>query len=299
MKPTTRYLLVVFATLAAFIGLAEAYLRTTVIDRDDRARRVRAVYESKHKDVMIGDSTLDVLFPIPGFENLAPPGATAIELELLTRAFFRFREPRRVLLLAAPQLFGSERIRARARGSEAHYGQHIGVPLVLYSFEPGTSRLLAFYGRSIPLWLSGRMPPRRGGYEGIMWADRTPANRAKHRRRRLPSQVPVRGFRHTAHYTAYQRLVEFLAERNATVCMFRNPSTKLFRKGQDASPRTRAAIAELRELAASHGFRFVDGIQVDPALDIRDFTTADHLGPAAAERFTRAALAACFPEPVS
>lgn len=296
---TTRYLVVLLGTIATFVGIVELYLREDVIARSDRARRVRAVYESENASVFIGDSTFDLLFPIEGFENLAPPGATILELEVLVRAFYRFRKPERVVLLAAPQLFGSRRLSARNRGSADNYGQHVGLPFALYAFEPGVSRQLKKYGTDLPRWLAGTLPPHEPvAYDALFWGERTARNRTKHRALRIKTQIPVQGFHKSAHYRSYRRLLEFLATAGAEVCLLQNPTTPLYRRDLDSRRTTQRANAAFAKWAREFGFQRVDGNSIRAGLSLNDYINGDHLNEAGAKKFVPAALAACFPSRV-
>lgn len=145
-RASALYVATLIGSVLAFCLVIEGFLRTVAIERSDRPRRVRAVYQSPLDDAVLGDSTFDMLFEaglLRDFENLSPRGATALELEHYARAYYRFREPGLVILLAGSQLFGPARREGGSRGSEDHYGQLVGLPFAVYAFEPGISRSLA------------------------------------------------------------------------------------------------------------------------------------------------------------
>jgi hypothetical protein len=299
-RASALYVATLIGSVLAFCLVIEGFLRTVAIERSDRPRRVRAVYESPLDDVVLGDSTFDMLFEaglLRDFENLSPRGATALELEHYARAYYRFREPGRVIVLAGSQLFGPARREGGSRGSEDHYGQLVGLPFAIYAFEPGISRSLAETGRFLPAWLTGRLEPWSPPvYQGPMWWERSEADRAKHRRNRLERTLPRPGFMAESHVAAYRRLLVFLRERGARVCMLRSPLAPGFRAATDAHPLAAKAQRTLRSWADEFQFRYVDPAELALRLTNRDFLNADHLTDDGARRFVPRALATCFPE---
>ena len=301
-----RYLAILFTGLLAGLLAAEIALRVFIVPIiDSRANRVHRIYNAQNPDVVLGDSHLYRSFiRSNGFENLARPGSSPAALEIVAREYFRRLDPGRVILQASPQLLNAGMHLEGSQQHERWFRLNLGLPFVPYLLEPGISRELG----ALLDWPALRQ--RREVALGRTVLDGVHVQKEAVRRRalghaelreaadiRLRQNRPIPDFESGASLAAWVRLLEYLVQRGARVCVLTTAVDEAYLKSAAQEPLHARAGAVFRELAATHGARFVDFRDLDLELDVADFTNADHLTTRAGGRFAARAQEACFSSP--
>jgi hypothetical protein len=302
-RDASRYLAVLLAGLLAGLCGAELLLRLYIVPViDSRANRVHVVYNAHNPDVVLGDSHLYRSFlRNHDFENLARPGSSPGALEIVAREYFRRLDPDRVILQASPQLFSPTLHREGRQLHDRWFRLNVGLPFVPYVFEPGIVRELA----ALADWDGLRH--RTDVALGRTVLDGPHVRKEAARRRALDPDAlreagetrarqnrPTARFEDQPGFAAYSRMLAFLVERGARVCMLTTAVDDAYLAAAAQDPLHRRADAALRQLAAAHGVRFVDFRDLGLEFDVADFTNADHLTTAAGVRFSDRAIEACF-----
>ena len=168
-----RYLALVVGLLLLFFAVVEIFLRSEIPERGKRAALIAEVYTSSHRDLIMGDSSFEFAFRgVSDFANLSGRGSTTLEMEHLLRAYYSWRDPGRVILIASPGLFSRRRHDYGTYGTEEFFDQYRHVPFGFFVFEPGISQQLTRLGPLIPQWLVGRLPPHEPhDFTATEWAE--------------------------------------------------------------------------------------------------------------------------------
>ena len=305
-RAATRYLLFVAAGTVLALGLAEGLLRHYVIPIDDgRASRVALVYEAPLPDAVLGDSHLYRAFiNSETFANLARAGSSPEALEIVAREYYRHRAPGRVIVEASPQLFNRALQEKHAQGHDAWFTQNVGLPLVLYVFEPGVSRELARMGDLEALRHAAEVARGRKRTSGKIVEREAALRRAlsdeerrQETRARIASNRPVAEVAASPGFVAYRRMLELLQARGARVCLARTPVTDLYLEMSRDDPAYREADAALRHLAGELAIPYVDFRDLGLDLAVDSFTNPDHLTTRAGGIYAARLEAACFAAP--
>lgn len=305
-RALARYLAVLIVGAALALAVAEAMLRVWIVPIDDsRAHRVHLVYTASGSDVVLGDSHLYRAFlGSERFVDLARPGSSPAALEIVAREYFRHREPGRVIVQASPQLFNRTMQLRGAQQHDAWFTLNLGLPFVPYVFEPGIARELA----SFRDW--GALRRRAAASRGRMRSegpvvDREAAERRamspeelrSEARRRVRSNAPVPDFADSPAFAAYRRLLDFLVERGAAVCLAETPVSPEYREAARDEPGHGRVEAALRRLAAERGLAYVAFRDLRLALATDDFTNADHATTRAGAAYAQRLEDACYGDP--
>ncbi len=298
-----RYNWVLLGGTIAVLCLAEWMLRAFVVPViDSRANRVDQVYRASNPDAVLGDSHLYRGFlRSERFENLARPGSSPEALEIVAREYYRRLAPGRVIVQASPQLFNPVMLHEGTQLHDGWFSLNLGLPFVPYLFEPGIGRELAAFRDPGNLQHKARVALGRLVVDGA-FVTRIAASRRKlsdeDRREQAETRVrqnrPSRDFESTAPFQSYARLVDFLLERGARVCLAATPVDDAYQEAALEEPGHQQVDRALRALAAERGVPYVDFRDLALSLDVADFTNPDHLTTGAGIRYAERLEAACF-----
>jgi hypothetical protein len=303
-RAAVRYLLIVALGAGLALALAEGLLRRYVVPIEDgRANRVALVYDAPRADAVLGDSHLYRAFiNSETFANLARAGSSPHALEIVAREYYRHRAPGRVIVEASPQLFNPVMQQRKAQGHDAYFAQNLGLPFVLYVFEPGVSRELARLADPAKLQHAAEVARGRRKTDGPVVRREAAVRRAlpdaerlRQARARVDSNRPVQGVVASEGFAAYRRMLELLQARGARVCLARTPVTDLYLEVSRNDPAYRETENALRTLADELSIPYVDFVDLDLDLAVDSFTNPDHLTTKAGGGYAKRLEAACFP----
>ena len=298
-----HYLALILIGVVIALTVTEVLLRLYVVPIENtRPNRVHMVYTGKQPDVILGDSHFYRGFiTTSGYANLARGGSSPAALEIIAREYFRFREPGRVIVEASPQLFNRLMQNRGPQQHDEYFGQNVGLPFALYVFEPGIARYagslvdISELKRRAAVALNQRVGVSRFERRIQHERPRRPPERLRKRAAgRVRHDRPVDGIRESEGFAVYRRLLDFLKQRGAQVCMVRTPVDELFLELIADDESYREAQRALEETAREFGFRYVDFRDLPVKLVDRHFMNADHLGTEGAALFGPAVLRACY-----
>ncbi len=291
--------------VALTLLIAEILLRLFVVPLEQGwAHRVDLVYRAVGTDVVLGDShTFRGFVTRDDFVNLSGGGSSTMANEIVAREYFRHREPGRVIVGASPQLFNRARERSGTQQHDEYFTQNFGLPFRLYIFEPGVARQIGELRD--PLGLVARVREAHvrkqpaNAFDAVLQYEMLqlePDARDELAGKIVRKNRPLEDIRASESFAAYRRMLAFLIDRGADVCLVRTA----------VSPRVRALTAEderfvdahraLRDLAAELGTRYVD--YRDLGIDFQDelFIDPDHLTATGGDFFAEAVIRSCFGE---
>lgn len=280
-RKSRRFVGLVLAAILLFIAGVEATLRLHVVQSDPYARRAHLVYAGEGSNIALGDSHVEIsMRGLPGFFNLGLRADNPRAMEIVAREYYRYRKPGKVILMASPQFFGSDRIGADST-SESFFRQHQWLPVGLYAFEPAINKYL-------------RGPwARYKAEEEPQWSLLPDEEKLKKAKRRVDAQRPVQGYMATRDYRAYWNTLEYLKRIGAEVCLVRTPVSAEYLAAIASDPAFESAQEQFRRLAGEFGFAYVDFLSL-PAIAPEDFRDHDHLNLQGARRFSAQLVGACF-----
>jgi len=141
-RKSRLFLGLVLISILLFVAGVELVLRLYVAQSDPYARRAHLVYAGKEANIALGDSHVEIsMRGLKGFVNLGLRADSTRTMEIVAKEYYRFRKPGKVILMASPQSFGSDRISADST-SETFFKQHKWLPFALYAFEPAINKYL-------------------------------------------------------------------------------------------------------------------------------------------------------------
>ena len=307
-----RAALALFASMAACVGLSlfaasEALVRAEVEQQDEFVSHVRLFRTSQAVDAAFGDSHVARGFvPPEGMINLAYPSEGIEHLDWKIRSYFAVRKPGRVIVQADPHLLAPYRLRNRlgdypirfaevARGNvwsprigESRYRANLVNYWSSYAKSGGD-----LVSRVEVLDNGALLSPGDLSADDARWA-------AFQTRQRIASHLIYPAPAIAERLKTYAGLLDFLAERGASVCMANFPLSPDYRaamqaEGQRETAREREAVlAFFEDQADRTGARYVDLRAMTS--DRSDFRDVDHLNGDSAVKYSSAIMDACFGE---
>lgn len=292
----------VFALVLALIAAASEWLvRDQVLPQDDFRAHVRHVKASTAKDTAFGDSHVARGFAPPApFANLAYPSEGVPHMAWKVRAYYKNRKPGRVILSADPHLFSPYRLAVPLGDYPSGFDGGLQGPAIFNPYF--RSQLFAYWTAFVESGGRLRSTIERTANGALL----SPGDlsRADPRRRLYETRFRVRvhrvvdGARLEKSFDEYRRLVKWLTDAGARVCLALFPLSPDYRRAYAtvARPAWREArsrlIGRMKELAAATGARFVDHRAAVSAP--RDFRDPDHLNGPAARLYGPRLVRDCF-----
>ena len=299
------YLGFVLTGMVMALAAVETLLRVYVVPVDHtRQNRIHLVYTAKSSNAILGDSHSNVGFMnTPNFTNLARAGSSPGALEIVAREYFRFRDPGRVIVEASPQLFTRLMQKQGPQHHDDYFVQNVGLPFALYVFEPGIARHVGSL-RNIQDLENLAHLAREQKIVGSQTEHKIQEKRATYSPERLQEvaavrvkqSLPVRQLRESQVFGAYRRLLQFLRDRGADVCMVRTPVNQPFLEQSADAASYQDGLRALEQSARELGLRYVDFRDLPVKLEEKHFHNPDHLLAEGASIFAPAAVEACFPD---
>lgn len=296
-------ILITAGLFAGFLATSEWIIRSKVRprdrDEDPYAWHLRLFHTGGAKDVAFGDSYMaHALLGLDGFLNLAYPGTNTRLQEVKVKSYFVDRQPRRIILQADPQLFApmkdekdiSEDLARFAPGA-ATYSQP-----TLWLFEDPHRALVYHYWK---LYVAREkfgeevlLLPGGGILTYDSWADVDRAKRLEKAGPIVEADTPARAVASSEAGRAYERMLAFLNDAGARVCMVGMPMSIEYRTLSAAHPEFEDARQFLRALASQYGFQYVD---LKAAIsDPRLYTNQNHLNAIGGAEFTKLVASTCI-----
>lgn len=301
-----RYCAIFGLGLLAAIGFAEYMIRThLVLGTASWESRVHQVYAGSSPNAVIGDSHVYRGFiGEADFENLARDNTTPISMEILAREYFRFRDPERVIVGASPQFFRLENDAAGAQLHDGFFGQNLSLPFQLYFLEPGIARAMGKLWNLKQLEKDtseslARTKPRSVSerYLSVLWRNLSPEQQKTRLQLRAMFNAPMPNVEQTENYAAYVRMLAFLIERGAKVCLVETPVLPAYRDFVDAVGNSQQRLRDIfGRLSTRLAIPYVGPQHIGPPMPGRYFYDQDHLTAVGAREFARRALPLCFPD---
>jgi hypothetical protein len=290
--------LIAAVSLTALLA-TEWLVRTRVDPNDQVSTHVRLVHSAQEHDAGFGDSHMSCgFYPPPGMVNLAFLSENIESLEYKARAYFVKRTPGRVMVQADAHMFAAHYHVAPARGYNQAYDRPAEEQRTLYI------RALEAYHRT-KLFAYWKVFLRQGFFENRIkvkpngwaecndrWATLDRETRQSRARIRAMQHEPTGGFSKSALAVAYGRLLEYLVQRGARVCLVEFPVAGEYLE-QIPKERYQAAREWFGAQAQRLGLRYLAHAAVfaeSPEL----FMDMDHLNPEGARDFSERIMRECF-----
>jgi hypothetical protein len=273
-----------------FIVVAETFLRVFVIPMDGLSQIAVSVYESEKKDALVGDSQFEYGFPrgYTRYEKLMYKGMPVEALEIIVKEYYRHKDPGRVIILANSQMLAKNRVDRGEWGFNEFLRLNvIDLPFMIYVFEKLVSRNLA----DLTKWIH---PDIGEEYKDSMWEDMDKSKRMAMTRERIEIQRPIKNFHETRNFLSYYKMLSFLKEKNARVCLLRMPVSAEYLELIRDDPDFIASETAFKEMAKAFNIRYVDFRQIPLKYDTSMFLSADHLNSKGRTLFAPLAEKFCF-----
>ena len=294
--------LVVAATL---FGASEMLVRSKVSTQDEFINHANLFHTSPHANVAFGDSHVARGFvPPANMVNLAYPSEGIEHIDWKVRTYFARRKPGRIILQADPHLLAPYRVTNRlgnypAKIKAAFNGQEWR-PLTA---EPRYRANLVNYWSSY-IKQGGQLVSRIKVLENgaLLSPGDLSSEDARLRAFNARRRITVHSIR--AHpavdrlMETYSGILEFLQARGADVCLVTFPVSPDYLNASETS-QSNAAQRERRRVmrffkaeAHKRGMQHADLRTLTS--DRSEFRDVDHLNGAAAVRYSKAMMDACF-----
>tara|TARA_R110002167_G_scaffold24188_2_gene85450 strand:+ start:328 stop:1248 length:921 start_codon:yes stop_codon:yes gene_type:complete len=287
-----------WAGLALLLALgfalaSEALVRLAVVPHDLLARHRVFMAGAQSADAIFGDSHASLGFTgADGFVNLAFPGENLATVAGKARAYYRQRQPGRVIVQADPSMLSPARDREPPVSYDDLGGERRWLRI---AEERHRTRLLAYWR----VWRKGEgfASTRRFEADGAQTrtdrlADTAPAAREALALEEALKQRPPDALNDSPGLRELQALVGWLRGKGARVCLVGFPMAPDYRRHADARPAFAAARAAFAALAARHSVPYRDfSAAVD---DLSLFVNADHLNRDGARQLAPRIVRACF-----
>jgi hypothetical protein len=291
--------------LVATGAISEVYCRWSKQFSDYSFYYIRFLTTVDATQSVLGDSHIGLGQWMPGYAFLGQPGQQPEELLLLVHYLYDRSPPRRVILEASPQWFGSyhkdrKPLLTTSAFSPNIFGFH---PLILsqvYSralFDSLVADSVAA-GQTIIPQAHAEVPEPRDQDVGqaalewqtaasqtrFNWSDFPVDKRQLLTASRVYLQNPVKNFETSEAATAYQKAIDFLLRRGATVCLFRTPVTADYLATEKLIVDSRYEEFDryIEGLAQSRSLKFIDFRRLPFEFDDSKFINQDHMNEAAA-----------------
>ncbi len=298
------YIVGIILGLTLYIFITEIFLRVYVIPNDKLSQIAVSVYESENRDVVIGDSQTVWGFreDYTAFNNLSFDGMPVETMEIILREYYRHKNPNRVIIIAGPQMLAENRVERGDMGFNKFFKVNIiNPPFMMYAFERLVSRNLADLPKWINnmprnklTWKSGIEEKEREEIEKNKWEDIKEDTRIEMTRNRIDIQRPVENFHKTRNFNSYYRILDFLKEKNAMVCLLRMPVSVEYQELIHNDAVFLASEAAFKEMARLYEVRYVDFKQIPLSYDASFFINSDHLNEKGSKLFSPIAEKYCF-----
>ncbi|MBI5676302.1 MAG: hypothetical protein HZC48_10850 [Nitrospirae bacterium] len=284
------YIVCIILGIIAYVFIAETFLRIYVIPNDELSQIAVSVYESGKQDVIIGDSQFKFGFPENDalFKDLSYNGMPVEAMEIILKEYYRHIKPNRVIIIAAPQMLAENRVERGDLGFKEYFKFNtVKFPFMIYAFEKLVSRNLADMSK----WIHYK--PEQKVKEN-MWEKTSGENRIEMTRKRIETQRPVRNFQETQNFKSYYKILTFLKDKNAAVCLLRMPVSIEYRELILNDNDFIASEAEFKKMAALYEVKYVDLGQIPLKYDASFFINSDHLNEKGRRLFAPLAEKYCF-----
>jgi len=272
-----------------YIAAVEIFLRIYVIPNDRLSQIAVSVYESEKQDVLIGDSQFEYGFPEnpPVFENLSFNGLPAETMEIILREYYRHKKPNKIIMIANSQMLANNRVERGDLGFKEFFKLNtVDLPFMIYAFERLVSRNLS----DIAKWIHYKPSPKNKD----MWEDVNEDTRIEMTKSRIEIQRPVNNFQETQNFKSYYKILKFLKERNATVCLLRMPIASEYQELIHNDNEFLASEEAFKEMAKLFEVKYVDFRQIPLPFDASFFINSDHLNEKGRRLFAPLAEKYCF-----
>ncbi len=303
-NPFRRWLagwaLISLVPVLVFLAATEALLRLAVVPYDQRTAALSLFRMGQTTDAAFGDSQMmSTITGIPGMLNLAFGGENLAITEYRIQRYFKNRKPGRVILQATPNMFSDERERATESSWTRDYIDALKGDgrQVLLALSPYHRMYLREY------WLTfitkGRFRDQGLRIEdGAYFSSRTAAVLEKpevFRKQivaRVQQQRPRKAWMDTLSYRYFIAILDYLAQRDASVCLVTTPFPPAYQLEAARYPEFMDVRRQFDELATRYGFARLDlwdAVQKDAG-----FFDTDHLLYEFAQRISRRTIHDCF-----
>ncbi len=277
-------------------GLSEWLLRSRVLPNDGFAWSFDRFLTSTATDILIGDSHMSQGgYGIAGFINLSMANENASIFEAKIKAYYRDREIGRVVLQADAHVFAASRDTVDISKRLAQYAN--GSRPTVWILDPNHrvhvfTYWRRFFGRS---GFSNvfTFQPNGAITSSEHWSNTELEARIRLTAARVELQRPPPDPKQTEAALVYERIMQFLSDRGAAVCLVSMPVTPLYMERISAYAEYAASMEFFRRLAALHGATYLDLRTSIGSLDL--FLNQDHVNLQGATSLAPQIAEGCFP----
>jgi hypothetical protein len=293
------YVHLIIGTVLLVLGIGEWVVRSLIVPIPSTTPyQVNLIYTKDNRDVAVGDSHIYRAFIAnDGYLNLGVGGTTIPMMKIVVEQYFKYKQPGKVIIEVAPQLFSEDYLRRDTQGYERYFNQNYPLPIKIYIFEPG-----------IGSWIENikslndfsRLTNDRIEGEGHItlegkWKNLSPKDRKSRTRSRIRKQEPIISDSQEVIKT-YRKMIEFLLDRGADVCMFRTPVDETYLRFIKDDPSFTESLEIFQNISVDYGVRFVDFQDLDYDFSLDKFINQDHITPKASADIAPLVDNACFDE---
>lgn len=292
-----HYVCWVLGSLLLLLGIGELIARLFIVPIPNTTpHRVNTIYTENKKNIAVGDSHIYYGFISSDyFLNLGQNGTTIPMMKIIVEQYFKYRNPGKVVIEAAPQLFSQFHFNTDTQNYELYFNQNYPFPIKAYIFEPGIGRWLK---KIKSLEDFGRILKEREKAESYLtkkgrWKNKSFDERTRLVRSRIANQTPY--IDEAQEFIAkYNEMIEFLIERGADVCIVRTPVDETYLTNIEDNAPFSESIEVFKRISVKTGVHFVDFQELDYQFTLDKFLNQDHITAEASVEFSKLVNKYCF-----
>lgn len=277
-----------------FLFSSELLIRIKVEPHDNFEEHRRLFFNSNKSNTVFGDSHGAQGFTgEEDFVNLSYPSESVDIIDSKIRLYYAHRAPKKIVLQADPHLFSEYRIKENVKDYIRSFEN--SSPPILQILTPRHRKFLFLYWKAL---FSGSDFKSRFHInpDGSQEEDATQAQKEQNAdlQDRVRLQSPQKNFQISPSIVTYQKILEYLKERKATVCLVTFPVSSRYSEEAGRFPEFEEARQWFQRMASQYGFIYAN--YWDSFKDPNLFLNEDHLNFESARMLTEKILADCFGE---
>ncbi len=280
---------VVFVLL---LGASEWLIRAKIVPLDTGTQHARLFNESQSPNAIFGDSHMLKINGMEGFVNLARGGA-GVESKVF--AYYENKDPGKVVLHADANQFAALAGDAQEQDENAGVGDgtRFGLHVLSDRFQ---GFILAYWRRLLvdrEFSLDSKIHADGAITESTVWGGAySDSGRLRIASSTVALQRPVTPVADSAQGAAFIRVVSYLREREADLCLVVMPTPSEYHSLAEKIPAFQEARSFVRDVAASTGTTLVDLTEAEFGQDL--FADEDHLNEIGGRRAGDLIAVRCF-----
>ena len=293
------YSALVIGAVFLVLGVGEWIVRSYIVPIPSTTpNQIHLIYTQSNRNIAIGDSHIYRAF-IANDEllDLGLGGTTIPMMEIIVKQYYKYQEPGKVIVEVAPQLLSADYLNRGLQGYDQYFNQNYPIPIKIYLFEPGIGswieNIKSFddFARLTNDRIEGDANITLEGN----WNELSYQNRLVRTRNRIRRQEPDIDAAQDVLQT-YEKIIGYLIERGADICMFRTPVDETYLDLTKKNPAYAESLEIFQSISVEQGVRYVDFQDLDYVFSLDKFINQDHITPKASTEIAPLVDYACFDE---